>query len=746
MYTIQRESRKPIDNINISISLNNENHNLLIQSFYSAYKKNGEVKDNVYIELVKTANQGVRNANDETIIKIELDVNNKQEALKNTRGFVKNIENLINKDMTQSLQEKVKIIEGLLKKYSDRLSQSKNPIYINEDYKEKQVLQSPKNNNNNKKGNNYYNNKGESFLDKFNKIPLAYIIETLAEMNAISLEQEKKPNGDEDFYWIESDNYPKASKVSVLAIRSIENQSGAVIDKYKHCRDLNNNKLSTTTAMSLLFSLQKEGYLKGMEAGEAVSQIIKARGGFKAFPLIDEENETMSMGEGGEVIDIVSLKLPSRLPEIYRARNTDEYKNYLIKERKISSEIIEREFEKGILKTGTFATCQNYINSNIGLFTLKYFQGASKTYEKINFDKVTGKLNRGHLKNIGINGRSHIIQNENTKGTIFTEAVIDNYSMENLMQLSPSNNSEDYNYVGLTSVGNINGWFEHNLNLKVKMKDNKETGVAETQIMYIERKELEYEDQEKELEKVAKAIKTKRLHFVFDKRKPWKEKNSTQSLYRLQKILAKIDPEIEVHLINLDNKNYRIDYNKYDKGDNTKDYILDDTNVKDFFEKNGIIAKYDKETKDYDVKVVQKKEKWNELTDENVEIKNNIKQKIKDLTGNTKFIFSFDNDMAALPKLPHLQNFCEFFGIDYSFTVPTFQNNINDNNDILKTYVELQQCGKSQEASQLLEQFVSQIETNQNKLPYNFEDIKKQSTAIEYTKKKEEGKKKKRSP
>ena len=747
MYIIQREAVSPIDNKIISISLNNENHNLLIQSFYNAYKKDGEIKDNVYIELVKTKNPGVRNSNDETIIKIELDVPNKAETLKNTRGFVKNIENLINKNMNQSLKEKVKLVEKLLEKYSDKLAKNKNPIYINEDFKEKVVKQAPiYQNSGNTTSGNYNNKNGESFKDKFNRIPLAYVIETLADMNVLSLEQEKKPNGDEDFYWIESDNLPKASKVSVLAIRTIENQSGDILNKYKHCRDLNNSKLTTSTAMGLLYSLQREGCLKGREVGDLAGEIIKHKGGFKAFPLVDEENEGLVMGEEGNVIDIVSLKTPSRLPNIYRTKNTQDYKDYLIQQRKISPEIIEREFKNGNIKTGTFTSHKNYTNINVGLFTLGRFDNSKKTFEKINFDR-DGKLNRGHLSNISIKGRSHIIKNQNAKATIFTEAVIDNYSMENLMELSNSHNSKDYNYVGLTSVGNITGWFENNLDIKIKMKEDKKTGNLETQIFHIERSKVEFEDQESELKKIAKAINSKRIHFVMDKTKPWKEEKSKQALNLLQQTLKAVDPEIKFNIEVLDSKNFRLDNNKFEKGENPTDYILDYTNVEEFVEQNNIQAtEVNVAKKTYEIKAVQTKERWVELTEDNIKKRQEIKQKVFNMTGNTNFIFSFDNDMAALPKIPHLKAVCEFFKLGYSSTIPTFQYGINDNNDILKTYVDFKQNGKNKEANQILEQFLSQIDTNKNKLPFGFEDLVKKSTAIELAKKKEKGNNRKRTP
>ena len=151
------------------------------------------------------------------------------------------------------------------------------------------------------------------------------------------------------------------------------------------------------------------------------------------FPLIDEENETMTYGEGGNQVSIVSLELQSRLPSIHNTKKSQDYKDYLINQRMIDSSIIEREFNTKEIKTGSFYSHENYMYGSIGLFTLKYFDNEyKKTYERFSFDQE-GKLNRGHLSNIPIKGRSHIIKNEGAKATIFTEAVIDNYSMENFV-------------------------------------------------------------------------------------------------------------------------------------------------------------------------------------------------------------------------------------------------------------------------------------------------------------------------
>jgi len=78
---------------------------------------------------------------------------------------------------------------------------------------------------------------------------------------------------------------------------------------------------------------------------------------------------------------------------------------------------------------------------------------------------------------------------------------------------------------------------------------------------------------------------------------------------------------------------------------------------------------------------------------------------------------------------------CEFFNLGYSSTIPTFEHNINDNNDILKTYKTLLNQGNEEGANNLLNGFLSQIQTNKNRTPENMEELMKESTRIELKKK-----------
>ena len=69
---------------------------------------------------------------------------------------------------------------------------------------------------------------------------------------------------------------------------------------------------------------------------------------------------------------------------------------------------------------------------------------------------------------------------------------------------------------------------------------------------------------------------------------------------------------------------------------------------------------------------------------------------------------------------------------------------INDNNDVLRTYKDLQANSRKDEASKLLDGFINQLSTNKNKLPVEFDKIMEYSKKIDEEKKKEKASKKRK--
>ena len=164
------------------------------------------------------------------------------------------------------------------------------------------------------------------------------------------------------------------------------------------------------------------------------------------------------------------------------------------------------------------------------------------------------------------------------------------------------------------------------------------------------------------------------------------------------------------------------------------DYILDSSNLNDFFRENNVNTTYLAQEKAYSVKMTKRIENFIPLNAESVEVLGKVRDRFISLTNTDSMVFAFDNDIAALPKLTHLKNLCELLRLDFSVMIPTFEYNINDNNDILKKYRELIVLNKESIANNLIEQFSKQIINNKNKLPDNFEEIMNKAKGIDLEK------------
>ena len=186
----------------------------------------------------------------------------------------------------------------------------------------------------------------------------------------------------------------------------------------------------------------------------------------------------------------------------------------------------------------------------------------------------------------------------------------------------------------------------------------------------------------------------KRLHFIIDETQDWLKKEGDKSLFRLSNTLKELNKDIKINVLRItDPKNRKIDLNDFSKGDGCDDYILDTTNINEFLKENNIKTTYVGKAKEqgnvYDVVITKNKEKSIPMTKDTKELIEKIRNRFVQLTKTESMTFSFDNDIAALPKLPHLKKLCDLLGLESKFLIPTFAHKINDNNDILKKYKSL---------------------------------------------------------
>lgn len=732
MYIIKKDRKAPIFDKNIKLKMSEQIVDISLKAYTVGYMKNLE---NIYAYNIIILDNNIN----KTILNIELFDSKK------INEIYKSIDTILHTNFELSLSEKIENIYKLL--INEKIIEDN--FFIDSNYRLKEI-KAPVNNDIPKKqyinnhNNNPSDNKGKftkSFNDTFNEIPIVYILESLYALGHINIEKGPEKNGDEAFYWIEMPNESKSSKVSVLSRDSLEKKkSSKIIQKFNMIRDLNNNVLTTESASGFLSRLKDNGLFPDKEIFDIKQELIKSKGGFSGFVRIDKDKEEL-IGEGGETLNITSIDYPSRMPTVYYGKKVEEFRSYLINERKIDADIIDKEIKNKQILTGLFADFNNYVEFGMGFFKLKYFNNDyESTYEKFKLNKETNKLERKHLSGVQIKGRSHIIKGSTPKMTVFSEAVIDSCSLYNLFKLSSKINEENYNYVALAGVGNIKGWLEYNLGISLnsKTKDELKNTPNIDRIYIIEKQKVIIDNQEKKKEDLRSVLSDKNLYFIKE------ETNNTGlnkiiegKIFLLQSVLKHISPDIKLNIVVVNDKQ-KIDYDMFQKAtkeSESKDYILDKTNIDVFLLNNGIEAKYDSTKKQYIISFFEEVQKEIPLKEDNIEMITKIRERFIQLTGTDSIGFAFDNDTPALKKCEPLEYLGNVLGLKPTFLIPTFNFGINDNNDMLKAYKKLNEEQQSQQANYIMNSVEQQILRVGTGLPNNFNQILDKAREIESKKK-----------
>ncbi len=736
MYIIKKDRVKPVFDKEIKIKMAENVVDISLRAFSIEYLKNLENEKAYNIILID-------NNTKKTILNIELFDADK------INNLYKKVDTILHTNFNLSLIEKIEEILKIVQQ-ENLIENNNGNVFLNEQYKVKKQITEQQNkkvySNSNKENNNQNNssnkNYSKSFNEAFNEIPIVYIIETLHNMGYINIEKGPERNGDEAFYWIEVPNQSKASKVSVLSRDSLEKKrSSKILQKYTMIRDLNNGVLTTDSASNLINRLKDNGCFEDKEIFEIKKEMIQSKGGFNGFIRVNKEDQEV-IGQSGEIFTVTGIDYPSRLPNIYPSKKNEEFKEYLINARKIDSDIIENEIKNKQIVTGLFADFNNYVEFGMGFFKLKYFNNEyDVSYEKFKLNKETNKLERKHLSGIQIKGRSHILKGKNPKMTIFSEAVIDSYSLYNLFRLSNKIEEENYNYVALAGVGNIKGWLEHNLGISLNFKTNKEfENLKNAERVYLINKEkIILENQDKKREDIKNALMEKNLYFIKEETSNEKiNKMIEHKIFLLQNVLKFISPNIKLHIEIIPEKQ-KIDYDKFQKStkdSETKDFLLDKTNVDTFLLNNGIEAKYDPAKKEYSILFFEEINKETPIKKEDKDLIEKIRNKYIELTGTDSIGFAFDNDTAALKKCEALDYLGKLLNLKPTFIIPTFNFGINDNNDMLKAYKKLVEEHQNQQSTYIMNSIEQQVLKVGYGLPQDFEKITQKAEEIEKNKKK----------
>lgn len=738
MYIIKKERINPVFSKDIKIKMSEDIIDICLKAYTVSYMKNLS-QENAYNIII------LDNNTNKTILNIELFNSDK------INNLYKKVDSILHTNFELTLSQKIENIYKLIE--SENLLEQGN-LFINENYrikkeipieKEKRVYQ---NNNNQNTQSNGQNTKKYSkpYNEMFNEIPVVYMIETLHNLGYINIEKGPERNGDESFYWIEMPNQSKSSKVSVLSRDSLEKKkSSKIIQKYMMIKDLNNGVLTTDSSSGLITRLKDNGFFEDKEIFEIKQEIIKSKGGFSGFIRIDKEKQEL-IGQGGDILTITAIDYPSRMPTAYYGKKVEEFRDYLINERKIDADIIDQEIKNKQILTGLFADFNNYVEFGMGFFKLKYFNNDyESTYEKFKLNKETNKLERKHLSGVQIKGRSHIIKGSTPKMTVFSEAVIDSCSLYNLFKLSSKINPENYNYVALAGVGNMKGWLEYNLGISLNPKTKEELKNTPhiDRVYIIEKEKVIIDNQEKKKEDLRTVLSDKNLYFIKEETNNDKVNKMIEGkIFLLQSVLKHISPDIKLNIVVIQDKQ-KIDYDMFQKStkeSESKDYIIDKTNIDVFLSNNGIEAKYDSTKKQYVISFFEEVQKEIPLKEDNVEMITKIRERFIELTGTNSIGFAFDNDTPALKKCEPLEYLGNLLGLKPTFLIPTFNFGINDNNDMLKAYKKLSEEQQKQQSDFIMNSIEQQILRVGAGLPNNFEQIMEKAKEIESKKKLEQGK------
>lgn len=738
MYIIKKDRKKPVFEKDIKLKMSDQIVDISLKAYCIDYLKN--LEDKTVYNIILTDNNTKK-----TILNIE---HPNSEIVNN---LYNEIDVILHTNFNLSLMEK---LENILKIIEEKniLTNDPNFLFLNNDYKIKKALNYENkttytNYNKNEKNINSQNKKySKTYNEMFNEIPIVYIIETLHNIGYINIEKGPERNGDEAFYWIEMPNQSKSSKVSVLSRDSLEKKkSSKILQKYMMIRDLNNGVLSSDNASGLVSRLKDNGFFDDKEVYEIKKELIQSRGGFNGFLRVDKENQEV-IGSGGEIFTVTGVDYPSRLPNVYYGKKVEEYRDYLVNIRKIDADIIDPEIKNKQITMGLFADFNNYVEFNMGFFKLKYFGNEyDVSYEKFKLNKETNKLERKHLSGIQIKGKSHILKGKDPKMTIFSEAVIDSYSLYNLFKLSNNINQENYNYVALAGVGNIKGWLEYNLGISLNFKTNEEFEKSKNgeRVYLLNKEKIIVENQEKKKNDLKAALSEKNIYFIKEETNNEKiNKMIDHKIFLLQNVLKYISPDIKLNIVVVPEKQ-KLDYDMFQKttkDSESKDYLIDKTNVDTFLLNNGIEAKYDSTLKEYKITFFEEISKDIPFNETNTDIIEKVRKKYIELTGTDSIGFAFDNDTAALKKCEALDYLGKLLGLKPTFIIPTFNFGINDNNDMLKSYKKLMEEHQNQQASYIMDSVEKQVLRVGYGLPPDFEKIMNKAKEIETKKKIEENK------
>lgn len=641
----------------------------------------------------------------------------KKEADKNIFTLILNNKNYT-KELLDSIKEIINFEKDLLdiiKKITNISKEYKVELILDKNYKaiENKYTQNYTKKTGNKREEDVSDNNNDKYklnINEINNIPVYKIIEILASKDIISIVDDLKKNGRKEVFYkfiINNEETRRTEdnmKVSVTSQQYLDN-SPDDIDARSLYSDvkfiLGSGRKGGKGTISFIQDLEELGAFgeplsKPNSDNEEELKIYNKERFSKALKIINREilNNLSENLDNFKIdpnkISAGKLKIeafPVRHP-IKDNKEIDKYRDFLVNVRKLDIDIVEEEIKAGRIFSGSYLNEENKYFKN--LFFSQYdhnFYRTPSSFEICYLSKIVDedtkeekeKINKMFFKDKSRKGLLYGKKREDAEITVFSEAVIDSISFECLTKKSKIMKDKKFNFISAQGSGNLLVWFENVLGFGFVHSDN-EVPENVGNIYLVDKIDNEKEISEENKLNLANQIKDLKITFIFDESER-NIKSSERNLFKLNKFVQFFDPSISVDIIKVGKRGAFLD-----KAQIEGRYLIDNTNIEDFIIENNFKMEYIKEEKNYKVSSFYTHYKNTPIDHNDVNMLKELRERIIKVIGTDTLYLAYDNDTGGLNYYEGFYKMCKHLGINVSLFIPPFNNNINDNNDILKHF------------------------------------------------------------
>jgi hypothetical protein len=400
-------------------------------------------------------------------------------------------------------------------------------------------------------------------------------------------------------------------------------------------------------------------------------------------------------------------------PRLPFKQNTkiDEIKKYLVEERKLSTKLVNKLVEEGLLYSGHF------VSNTMGESKLQFYKdqhffhltdknGVISGAERLSFDLKTDLSTGNKYKKIAkrnthpVRGNAFrlLSKNNNPEGTFIGEAVIDVLSAYELFSIAGLD-ANNFNYLSMQSCSNLNGFLSTNAGFGFELNEmNRVNG----EFFGVKVKQSKEKIAPAKIESYNNNLN--KYEYFFINTGSDKCNEIINKIPVANKILGR-----DIKVINKSKRDDYIDYNSYDR---EKSMFMDETSFDQFFEANKVIFEYDNETNKYRTMMLIEKEEPQKITPE---VKNQVHSLLMKHFKTTTLMFGLDNDEAGLKFRQTLGNLGAALGLKSVDMYPDVIKGASekdpkvDVNDVLKMYHKLKDAGKVEEGLTIVENYVKKL-------------------------------------